>query len=187
MNISATVHRAADCDHAADHRIAAGRRGGLHAAAGVAAAAGGFPVHLGGASLARRKSGDDGIGGGNAAGAAVRTHRRRQPDDLVSQLGSTGITLQFDLNRNIDAAARDVQAAINAARSHLPANLPSNPTYRKVNPADAPVLILALTSDAMTQDQMYDAADSDPGAETVAGRGRWPGLCGRSVAACRAH
>ena len=77
-----------------------------------------------------------------------------------SQLGTTSITLQFDLNRNIDAAARDVQAAINAARSQLPANLPSNPSYRKANPADAPVLILALTSDTMTVPQMYDAADS---------------------------
>ncbi|HEY6371607.1 MAG TPA: multidrug efflux RND transporter permease subunit [Candidatus Sulfotelmatobacter sp.] len=77
-----------------------------------------------------------------------------------SQLGTTSITLQFDLNRNIDAAARDVQAAINAARSQLPANLPSNPTYRKANPADAPILILALTSDTMTVPQMYDAADS---------------------------
>ena len=77
-----------------------------------------------------------------------------------SQLGSTGITMQFDLNRNIDAAARDVQAAINAARGYLPADLPSNPTYRKINPADAPVMILVMTSDAMTQDQMYDAADS---------------------------
>src|SRR5271165_5844604 len=77
-----------------------------------------------------------------------------------SQLGSTGIALQFDLNRNIDAAARDVQASINAARSQLPTNLPSNPTYRKVNPADAPILILALTSDTQTVPQMYDAADS---------------------------
>jgi multidrug efflux pump len=77
-----------------------------------------------------------------------------------SQLGSTGITMQFDLNRNIDAAARDVQASINAARSYLPADLPSNPTYRKINPADSPVIILVMTSDAMTQDQMYDAADS---------------------------
>ena len=77
-----------------------------------------------------------------------------------SQLGTTGITLQFDLNRNIDAASRDVQAAINAARSQLPANLPSNPSYRKANPADAPILILALTSDTMTVPQMYDAADS---------------------------
>ncbi len=77
-----------------------------------------------------------------------------------SQLGSTGITMQFDLNRNIDAAARDVQAAINAARNYLPPNLPSNPTYRKINPADAPVIILEMTSEAMTQDQMYDYADS---------------------------
>ena len=77
-----------------------------------------------------------------------------------SQLGSTGITMQFDLNRNIDAAARDVQAAINAARGYLPADLPSNPTYRKINPADAPVIILEMTSEAYTQDQMYDVADS---------------------------
>ena len=78
----------------------------------------------------------------------------------TSMLGSTGITMQFDLDRNIDAAARDVQAAINAARNYLPPALPSNPTYRKINPADAPVIILVMTSDAMTQDQMYDAADS---------------------------
>jgi multidrug efflux pump len=77
-----------------------------------------------------------------------------------SGLGSTNIVLQFDLNRNIDAAARDVQAAINAARGNLPANLPSNPTYRKVNPSDAPILILALTSDVMGQAQMYDVASS---------------------------
>src|SRR5712671_1926512 len=78
----------------------------------------------------------------------------------TSQLGSTSIVLQFDLNRNIDAAGRDVQAAINAARSQLPSYLPGNPTYRKVNPADAPILILALTSDTITLPQMYDAADS---------------------------
>src|SRR6202521_6386056 len=63
-----------------------------------------------------------------------------------SLLGSTTIVLQFDLNRSIDAAARDVQAAINAARGQLPANLPSNPTYKKVNPADSPIMILSLTS-----------------------------------------
>src|SRR5438094_4087168 len=78
----------------------------------------------------------------------------------TSQLGSTNITLQFELNRNIDAAGRDVQAAINAARSQLPANLPGNPSYRKVNPADAPILILALTSDILTLPKMYDTADS---------------------------
>ena len=78
----------------------------------------------------------------------------------ASQLGSTTITLQFDLNRNIDAAARDVQAAINAARSQLPANLPSNPTYRKANPADAPILILALTSDTFPVARLYDTSDS---------------------------
>ncbi len=78
----------------------------------------------------------------------------------VSQLGSTNIVLQFDLNRDINGAARDVEAAINAARAYLPSNMPSNPWYRKVNPADSPILILALTSDALTQDQIYDSADS---------------------------
>jgi multidrug efflux pump len=77
-----------------------------------------------------------------------------------SSLGATSIVLQFDLNRNIDAAARDVQAAINAARSNLPANLPSNPTYKKVNPADAPILIIALTSKTLRRGLIYDAADS---------------------------
>jgi len=78
----------------------------------------------------------------------------------TSYLGTTSVTLQFDLNRNIDAAAREVQAAINAARGNLPANLPNNPTYRKVNPADAPVLILALTSDTYDRARMYDVASS---------------------------
>jgi multidrug efflux pump len=77
-----------------------------------------------------------------------------------SGLGSTGITLQFDLSRDINAAARDVQAAINAARSQLPADLPGQPTYRKVNPADAPILLLALTSENVSPAEIYDAADS---------------------------
>ena len=78
----------------------------------------------------------------------------------ASYLGSTSVTLQFDLNRDIDAAARDVQAAINAARGNLPANLPNNPTYRKVNPADAPIMIVALTSDVYDQGRLYDAAST---------------------------
>ena len=77
-----------------------------------------------------------------------------------STLGQTSITLQFDLNRNIDAAARDVQAAINAARGYLPADLPSNPTYRKVNPADSPILIIALTSDKLPPSALYDAGST---------------------------
>jgi multidrug efflux pump len=76
----------------------------------------------------------------------------------TSYRGSTSITLQFDLDRDINGAARDVQAAINAARGYLPSNMPSNPTYRKVNPADAPVLILGLTSETHTRAQLYDAA-----------------------------
>ena len=82
--------------------------------------------------------------------------------EMTSQsgIGQVRITLQFDLNRDIDGAARDVQAAINAARADLPSSLRTNPTYRKVNPADAPILILALTSDTLTQGQMYDAASN---------------------------
>ena len=77
-----------------------------------------------------------------------------------SSLGSTRVTLQFDLSRNIDGAARDVQAAINASRATLPTSLPNNPTYRKVNPADAPIMIIALTSPTMTRGQLYDAAST---------------------------
>jgi multidrug efflux pump len=78
----------------------------------------------------------------------------------TSQLGQTGITLQFDLNRDINAAARDVEAAINAARGQLPAGLPNQPTYRKVNPADAPILLLSLQSDNLTLADLYDTANS---------------------------
>jgi multidrug efflux pump len=77
-----------------------------------------------------------------------------------SSLGSTSVTLQFDLSRNIDAAARDVEAGINAARTYLPANLPSNPSYRKINPADSPIMIIGLTSDKYDKEAMYDAAST---------------------------
>src|SRR6185437_9341952 len=82
--------------------------------------------------------------------------------EMTSQsgIGQARITLQFNLNRDINGAARDVQAAINAARADLPAALRSNPTYRKVNPADAPILILAITSKTLTQGQIYDAASN---------------------------
>jgi len=89
---------------------------------------------------------------GHIAGVAEMTS--------ASYLGTTAITLQFDLSRKIDGAARDVQAAINAARANLPSNLPNNPTYRKVNPADAPIMILALTSDIYDRGKMYDAAST---------------------------
>src|SRR5262245_61388845 len=78
----------------------------------------------------------------------------------TSTLGSTTIALQFDLNREINAAARDVQAAINAARGNLPTNLPNNPRYRKVNPADAPIMIVALTSDIHDPGSLYDVAST---------------------------
>jgi len=78
----------------------------------------------------------------------------------ASSLGTTSVTIQFDLSRNIDGAARDVEAAINNARTYLPANLPANPTYRKVNPADTPIMILGLTSDIYGPDKLYDEAST---------------------------
>src|SRR5213082_2564406 len=78
----------------------------------------------------------------------------------TSTLGSVGITMQFDLDRDVDAAARDVQAAINAAGGELPPNLPSRPTYRKVNPADAPILVAALTSETLQTKQVFEAANT---------------------------
>jgi multidrug efflux pump len=108
--------------------------------------------------------------GGSAAimASSVATPLERQLGHIAgvtemtsaSSLGTTSITIQFDLSRNIDGAARDVEAAINAARTYLPADLPSNPTYRKVNPADAPIFILGLTSDKYGPARMYDAAST---------------------------
>jgi multidrug efflux pump len=111
-----------------------------------------------------------GLPGGSAEimASSVATPLERQLGHIAgvtemtssSSLGSTNITIQFDLSRDIDGAARDVEAAISAARSYLPANLPGNPTYRKVNPADAPIMILALTSDKYGPDKLYDEAST---------------------------
>ena len=99
--------------------------------------------------------------GGAAAGDAVRADPGRRADDLGQRARAvTQITLQFDLDRNIDAAAGDVQAAINAASGQLPKNLPSPPTYRKVNPSDAPIMILAVQSDALPLIEVDDYADN---------------------------
>ena len=103
----------------------------------------------------------------------------------ASSLGQTRIILQFGIERDIDGAARDVQAAINAAAADLPTNLPTNPTYRKINPADAPILILTLTSKTKTRAQMYDYASNifqqrlsqlDGIGQVVIGGGALPGV-----------
>ncbi len=111
-----------------------------------------------------------GLPGGSAEimASSVATPLERQLGHIAgvtemtssSTLGSTSITIQFDLSRDIDGAARDVEAAINAARSYLPANLPGNPTYRKVNPADAPIMIIDLTSDKYGPAKLYDEAST---------------------------
>ncbi|GGH14504.1 efflux RND transporter permease subunit [Silvibacterium dinghuense] len=110
------------------------------------------------------------LSGGSAAimASSVATPLERQFGHIAgitemtssSSLGSTSLVLQFDLTRDIDGAARDVQAAINAARTYLPANLPGNPTYRKVNPADAPIMIIGLTSDVYDRSKLYDEAST---------------------------
>ena len=100
--------------------------------------------------------------------ASVATPLERQLSHIAgisemtssSQLGSTSVNLQFDLSRNIDGAARDVEAAINAARTYLPPNLPTNPSYRKVNPADSPIMVISLTSNKYPVTELYDLAST---------------------------
>ena len=157
----------------------------LSAAAGVAAAAGRLSrsfrcrPHLPGASpevVATTVA--------SAAGTPSRRNRRRHRDDFdAARSASTRITLQFDLNRDIDGAARDVQAAINAARADLPTSLRTNPTYRKVNPADAPIMILALTSDTLPQGQALRRRHHHSGAEALPGGRHRRGDRGRQLAA----
>ena len=98
-----------------------------------------------------------------------------------SMEGAVSVTMQFDLSRDVNGAARDVQAAINAARSQLPSNLPSNPSYRKINPSDSPILILALTSDTLTVPQLYDACDSILAQKIAQVQGVGQTFCGGSA------
>ena len=169
------LHQPAGGDDAADARHRAGRRAGVLETAGRAAAAGRFSDHLGQAQL----PGASPETVATSVAEPLERHLGQIADvtEMTSQsgIGQTRITLQFDLNRDIDGAARDVQAAINAARADLPASLRSNPTYRKVNPADAPILILAMTSKTLTQGQMYDAASNVLAAAAVADRRHRPG------------
>ena len=133
-----------------------------------------------------RQSGHHGFRRGHPAGAHVRPHRRHQPDDVDQPAWARPTSiLQFDLDRDVDAAARDVQAAINAARGQLPANLPTNPSWRKVNPAESPIMVLALTSDTATQDQKFDVADSILAQKIAQIRGNRAGERGRQLAAGR--
>ena len=160
MNISAPFIRRPVATTLLTIGICAGRRAGLLPAAGRAAAAGRFPDHLG----QRQLPGASPETMATSVAEPLERHLGRIADvtEMTSQsgLGPTRITLQFGLNRDIDGAARDVQAAINAARADLPTSLRTNPTYRKVNPADAPILILALTSKTLTRGQIYDAASN---------------------------
>jgi hypothetical protein len=141
-----TIYPAACGNDIADHRDRHRRSGCVYCAASFSSAPGRLPNHLRFWVLPGASA--------QIMASSVATPLERQFGHIAgvsemtsaSSLGSTSITIQFDLSRNIDGAARDVEAAISAARTYLPANLPANPTYRKVNPADAPIMILGLTS-----------------------------------------
>ena len=138
----ALFHPPARHDHAGHGGHPALRHHGLPATAGERPAQRRFPHHSGQRRPARRQPRNHGLGRGHAAGETVLDHRRPRLDGLhVSVLGSTQITLQFSLSRNLDAAAQDVQAAIAAAARQLPPNMPTPPSYNKVNPADQPILL----------------------------------------------
>jgi multidrug efflux pump len=106
-----------------------------------------------------------------------------------SNLGLTQITLQFDLSKSVDGASRDVQAAINAARVDLPVTLKTNPTYKKINPADAPIMILSLTSDTRSPSQIYDAVSAAVQQRLLqipaSAMPTWPGLPAGGAGRCR--
>ena len=119
-----------------------------------------FPIISVQAAHAGRQSGHDGELGRFAARAPSRADRRRQRDDVAEHARFARITLQFGLDRNIDGAARDVQAAIVAARADLPTSLRQNPSYHKVNPADAPIMVIAMTSSGTPPGQLYDIASN---------------------------
>ena len=180
------IHSPAGCHHAAAGRDRAGRRRGFPPASGLAAAAGGFSDHQVSADLPGASP--------ETMASSVATPLERQFGRIAavtemtssSSLGSTSITLQFDLNRNIDAAARDVQAAINAARGYLPTNLPNNPTYRKVNPADAPILCWRSPPRCSTRGPCTTRPPAS-WRRNFAGQRGGPGFRGRQRAARRAH
>ena len=154
------LHRPAGRHHAADDRDRACRRARLFELSGFAAAAGRFPHHHGDRPIAGASP--DVVA--TSLAAPLERHLGQIADvtelTSTSQIGQARIVLQFGLDRDINGAAQDVQAAINAAQADLPTNLLSQPTYRKVNPADAPVIILSLTSKTLTRGQMYDAASN---------------------------
>jgi hypothetical protein len=140
------------CDH---HGVAR-----LFAAADFRAAGGRFPDDPGHRAVSRREPGRDDFDRHDTARASVRTDQRADDDDLDQLVRNTAITLQFALDRDIDAAAQDVQAAINAAGGVLPRTMPNPPTYSKVNPSDQPILTIALTSDSLPLEKVNDLADT---------------------------
>ena len=178
MNVSTALHPPPGRDDAAHDRDHACRRCGVPASSGISVAAGGPADHFGISGAGGGEPRDDGSVRRNAARAVAGPHCGHQRNDFEQRpRASTRIVLQFDLDRDINAAAREVQAALNAARGSLPAGVGNNPTYRKVNPAVAPIMILGLTSD-----------DDDPGTDVrrgfddhraeavpVGGRGSGPG------------
>ena len=175
MNPSRALHPAAGRDVAADGRTPARRRRRLSAAAGLGAAASGLSDDPGRDVLSGRQPGRDGLLGHGAARAAVRTGAGPEADDVDQLRRRSVITLQFALDLNIDVAEQEVQAAINAAGTFLPADLPNPPIYSKTNPADAPILTLALTSKTLPLSKVEDLADTRLAQKISQLSGRRPG------------
>ena len=156
MNISGAFHRPAGGDDAAGDRDLSVRRARLFPSAGRASAEHHLPCGRGAGQHGGREPGHHGRDGRRTAGKAHGDHRRRDRTDVDQLCRRDQVIAQFDVSRDINGAARDVQAAIQAARADLPTTLRSNPTWRKFNPSDSPIMILALTSKTLTKAQLYD-------------------------------
>ncbi len=175
VNFSAAfIHRPVATDPARDRAAARGLRR-LPLPARRAAAQRRHPHHRGVRRPARRRSRDHGQLASPPRWNAAWARSRASPRSPPPQRSAHRDRLQFDIDRDIDGAAHDVQAAINAATADLPADLPTRPYYRKFNPADAPIMTIALTSDTLSTAQVYDAADTILGQRLSPGGRREPG------------
>ena len=155
-----TIHSETGRHYAAADRLDACRQHRLYAVAGIRPAGSRLPYHRRVRESPRRQPRGDGRRRGDSARETVHAHRGDYGNDFAQFGGLGEVILQFDLSRDINAAAREVQAAINSSAGFLPSNLPSLPKYRKINPADSPILLMTLESDVVPRPQLYDIASS---------------------------
>ena len=187
MSPSRLIHSSSGCDHPVDARPHAGGIGGLPRASCLRSAGGRLSHHSGGDVLSGRQSRGDGVVRHRSVGAPVRPSPGLSQMTSTSSLGSSIITLQFNLDQNIDIAEQQVQAAINAATTFLPRDLPNPPIYSKVNPADSPILTLALTSDTLPLIESAGSGRYCVGAKNFSASRRRTGFDQRRAEACRPH